>query len=70
MRIKCVNLKCTAPGKSFVWDEEGALKRGGRVVAPRSKGAVRLVVTCPHCGAGNALWVSEKKVTRQTLYRG
>ncbi len=62
VRIKCVNPKCTGPGKSFEWDESQRLKAGGRVAAPHADGAVRLTVVCPHCKTDNVVWVKGAKL--------
>ncbi len=58
VRIKCVNQKCTGPGKIFEWDEQRRLSPGGRVVAADAEGAVRLSVACPHCRSDNVVWVT------------
>lgn len=61
LRIKCVNTKCTGSTKSFEWEESRRLESGGGIAAPYAEGAVRLIVTCPHCMTDNVVWVTKLK---------
>jgi hypothetical protein len=69
VRIKCVNLNCTSPTKSFDWDETKRVNPGGGVAQPHEPGAVRVSAVCPFCSAENLIWLKNVK-RNQPLFRG
>ncbi len=61
IRIKCVNPRCTAPERKFLWDERAHVETGGGPAEPSDPGAVAFVAECPYCGTENKIWLSQGK---------
>ncbi len=59
--IKCSNLQCTSPTKSFDWDETEDVENSGGIAPSRERGAVRVIVVCPFCSTENVVWVKGVK---------
>lgn len=58
IRIRCVNPKCTAPAKTFAWDETGHVGPGGGIAQPHAPGAKSLIITCPYCATEQKIWLT------------
>lgn len=57
IRIKCSNPECSNTEKVFEWDESNDVKPGCGVSEVFRPGAETLLVSCPHCGFENKIWV-------------
>ena len=58
LRIKCVNEKCAAPDRVFLWNERPHLEAEGKVAKEGDEGAVSFIVPCKYCGTKNKIWLT------------
>jgi hypothetical protein len=63
LKILCCNAMCTAPERTFEWDEKDDLQAGGRLAEKGDEDAVSFVRTCPYCGTKNKIWVTKVKAS-------
>jgi len=59
LKILCVNEKCTAPNRIFLWNERPYLEADGKLAEEGDEDAVSFVVPCKNCGTKNKIWVTK-----------
>ena len=65
VRIKCINSKCTAPDRIFLWNERPHLEADGKVAKEGDEGAVSFIVPCKYCGTKDKIWVTKLRKTEE-----
>lgn len=63
LKILCINEKCTAPNRIFLWNERPHLEADGRLAEEGDENAVSFVVPCKYCGTRNKIWVTKVRKT-------
>jgi hypothetical protein len=65
LKILCVNEKCTAPNRIFLWNERPHLEAEGKLAEEGDEDAVSFIVSCKYCGARNKIWVTKLRKTEE-----
>lgn len=62
IRVRCINPNCSAPSKTFQWDETKYVDSDGGIAQPDEPGAIRIVVCCPYCQTEMGVWVKKARM--------